>query len=234
MNQPHQQCCTLVWHVHDFHYGFDCCIKKLQKIQFGFQITAYGRLNRFDDWEKLVNARLQKQPDEAAYILSTSELASYRGQFDKAREIIKSMIDKGQASSEDMNQYAWYALSVASPMYQDTIDTASRANDLTKNANFGILHTLACVYAAAGKTSQARELLLKSIDTLHLEEPNSQVLFGFGLIAEQYGEFEAAAKLYARSPKPKLDGPGSTYALAQKRLAALRGVRNDATKNGGQ
>jgi hypothetical protein len=41
---------------------------------------------------------MQQQPDEAAYVRSAAELAAQSGGFEKAREIIKGMIDKGQAT----------------------------------------------------------------------------------------------------------------------------------------
>lgn len=96
-----------------------------------------------------------------------------------------------------------------------------RANDLSKNT-FYIEHTLGCVYAQAGKTTEARELLLKAMSTSKLDEPNSELWFGFGLIAEQYGVTDAAARMFARVEKPKAEFPGSTYAFAQQHLAALR------------
>jgi hypothetical protein len=64
------------------------------------------------------------------------------------------------------------------------------------------------------------------MDVLHLDEPNSEVWFGFGMIAEQYGVFDAAEKMYARVEKPKIDYPGTSYALAQLRLASLRKMAN--------
>ncbi len=74
-------------------------------------------------------------------------------------------------------------------------------HDLTKNNNFAILHTLACVYAEAGKGSQARDLL-------------------------QYGELEAAARMYGRVEKPKFEYPGASYDLARQHQAALVRDRN--------
>lgn len=188
---------------------------------YGLTVTAYKMLKRFDEWEKLTQARIQKYPDELAYVRSSAELAVYREQFDKARQITKVLIDKGQATANDLNLYAWYGLLVAGSIDQDTIDMATRANDLTKNANFAILHTLACVYAQAGKTSQARELLLRAMDALHVEEPNSEIWFGFASIAEQYGVFDAAEAMYRRVEKPQFDYPGTSYVIAQQRLAGL-------------
>ena len=183
--------------------------------------SAYAGLKRLDDWDKLVQQRMKDHPDEMAYLRSDAELFAFRGQFAKSREILKTIADKGQATSGDMNQYAWYALLVPGPIEQETIDIALRANDLAKN-NFALLHTLGCVYAQAGKPSQARELLLNAMDAARLEEPNSEVWFGFGLIAEQYGQTDAAQEMFARVEKPKMEFPAATYDLAQGHLAALR------------
>jgi tetratricopeptide (TPR) repeat protein len=139
-------------------------------------------------------------------------------------------MDKGQATENDLNLYAWYALFLPGPIDPDAIAVAQRANDLSKNANFAVLHTLACVDAQAGKTSQSRDLLLKAMDASHMEEPNSEVWFGFALIAEQYGVLDAAQKMYQRVEKPKTDYPGATYGIAQERLAALRGDSNETAK----
>jgi tetratricopeptide (TPR) repeat protein len=199
---------------------------------FEIATTAYARLKRFDDWEKLVQARLKEYPDELAYIRSSSRLSLYRGQFAKSREIIKTIIDKGQATANDMNLYAWYALFVPGAIEQDAIDQAQRASELTKDADFNILHTLACVDAQAGKTGQARDLLLKAMDTQHLEEPNSAVWLGFALIAEQYGILDASAKMYGRVEKPKGDDPGASYTIAQQHLAALRSSASSSARTG--
>ncbi len=163
------------------------------------------------------------------YVRSDARLAADRGQFAKSREILKTIIDKGQATGTDLNLYAWYALPHAAPIDQDTIDMALRANDLTKNS-FAIEHTLGCVYAQAGKTSGARELLLKAMDAAHMEEPNSEIWFGFALIAEQYGVNEAAEKMYRRVEKPQTDYPASSYSMAQEHLTALHAAQKTVPK----
>lgn len=187
--------------------------------------TAYTGLKRFDDWGKLVQARRAEHPDELEYVRAAARIAAYRAQFGKAREIIKTIMDKGQSNSEDLNLYAWFALALPGPVDQEAIDTGVRATDLSKNS-FAIQHTLGCVYAQSGKTTQARELLLKAMDDNHLAEPNAEIWFGFGLIAEQYGAADAAQKMFARVEKPKTEYPSSSYALAQKHLANLKGAAN--------
>jgi len=107
---------------------------------FDLAVMPYTRLNRFDSWVRLAQARMQEHPEELDYVRSSAQLAAYRGQFEKSREIIKTLIDKGQATENDLNLYAWYALLLPSPIEQDTIDLALRANDLSKNANFSIQH----------------------------------------------------------------------------------------------
>jgi tetratricopeptide (TPR) repeat protein len=131
-----------------------------------------------------------------------------------------------------LNLYAWDVLFAPNSVDQDALDAARRANDLTKNSNFSILHTLACLYAATGKTKEARELLLKAMEEANLEEPNSAIWLGLALIAEQYGETGAARSMYSRVEKQDWETPTSNYALAQQRLAALPGSGPSAKATG--
>jgi len=187
---------------------------------FSLAVAAYNGLNRLDDWDKLVQTRIHDYPDELTYVRSSAALAIRRGQFDVARAILKGIIDKGEASAVDLNDYSWYALALQKPIDQDSIDMALRANDLSRNA-FALQHTLGCLYAQAGRTKEARELLLQAMESLKLEEPNGEVWFGFGLIAEQYGMIGTAQQMFARVEKPKQVYSGSTYSFAQHHLSAL-------------
>jgi len=196
---------------------------------FNLIVIAYRQLKRFDDWQKLTEQRMQKYPDEIAYVRSAAQLAVYRGEIEKSREITKTIIDKGKSTEQDLNLYAWYALFLPGPIATETLDMAHRASDLSKNSNFSILHTLACVYAQAGNTSQAREYLLRAMDAAHLEEPDSAIWLGFALIAEQYGIVDAAGTMYRRVEKSKFEAPGSNYAIAQQHLAQLAKGENTPT-----
>lgn len=189
---------------------------------FQLAVLADVALQQLDDWEKLLGARLQKYKDEPPYIRSAADLARNRGQFAKAREIMKTLIDNDRASESDFNTYAWDALYIPGSVDQDAIDAAKRGSDLTKTSKFAVLHTLACLDAVAGKTNEARELLLKAMDEAHTEEPNEAIWLGLALIAEQYGETDAARAMYGRVEKPKIDSPASSYALARQHLAALQ------------
>ena len=99
---------------------------------------------------------------------------------------------------------------------------AIKATQLDKD-NAAILHTLACLYAESGKTKEAHDLLLRSMDDLNLDEPNDDYWYALGRIAEQYGEREIAIADYRKLEKPKeiLAVPTSSYTLAHARLKVL-------------
>jgi Tfp pilus assembly protein PilF len=189
---------------------------------FRFVTTCYGKLGRLDDWEKLVNEQMSKHPDEYDYLRSASQLARYRGDYAKSRQLIKTLMDRAKATQGDLNLYAWDALFLPAPIEQDSVAAAERANQLSKNSEFSIMHTLVCIYAHVGKEAQAHELLLKAMEAGEMEEPESSVWLALGEIAQEYGENDAAQTMYARVEKPDVDGPGSNYALAQLRLAELK------------
>jgi transglutaminase-like putative cysteine protease/Tfp pilus assembly protein PilF len=198
-------------------------------IAFDLVSRAYARTARLDDWDKLIRERIAKHPDEADYTRMASQAATYRGDYAKARQVIKDLIDRSKATEDDLNSYAWAALYLPAPIQQDSIEAAERANQLSKNQNFSIMHTLACVYARAGKPAQARELLLKAMEG-SMEEPESAIWLALGEIAEQYGETDAARIMYARVEKQEIEGPTSNYTLAQQRLGVLKSVAPAATK----
>ena len=201
-------------------------------IAFGFATRAYATTGRLDDWKKLLDQRMAKHPEEDGYTRAAARLAEYHGNFVHSRELVKSLMDRGKATAADMNEYAWSALFLPSNIDQDSIEAAERANQMTNNANFAIMHTLACVYARAGKPAQARELLLKAMDTADLDEPDSSVWLAYGVIAEQYGATDAARAMYAHVEKLKTNDPVSNYQLAQHWLASL-GRSGTATAVGG-
>lgn len=90
------------------------------------------------------------------------------------------------------------------------------------NTGFAAMHTLACLYARTGKGQEARDLLLKAMDTAGYEEPDGAIWLGFGSIAQQDGLTEVAVADFRKVDKPKIfDLPDSNYQLAQRRLQEL-------------
>jgi len=78
------------------------------------------------------------------------------------------------------------------------------------------------VYAKMGKTKEAREVLIQAMDALKPDEPEDNSWYALGRIGEQYGETAVASADYRHVNKPKkpIEIPGSSYRLAQLRLAA--------------
>jgi Flp pilus assembly protein TadD len=186
-----------------------------------FASNAYSNGKRLDDWDKLVQSRLAKRPDDADNLLFAARLAGEKGDYAKARELMKKLIDRGTATAIDLNLYAWDALFMPGPIGPDSVEAAERANEMTKNAEFSILHTVACIYARSGKGAQANTVLLKAMEVANMEEPDSAVWLAYGEIAEDFGENDAAAAMYARVESQKINLPGSNYVLAKARLSAL-------------
>ena len=195
---------------------------------------AFAVNKKFDDWDKLLTMLMQKHPDELEYTRSSARLAEYRGDYLKARQLQKGLMDRGKANEDDLNSYAWESLSLPAGVDEESVVAARRASDLTKNSNFAILHTLACLYAAQGKPTQGREVLLKAMDSVGMDQPNDAVWLALGIIAEQYGENEAARGIYTRIEKPKIESPGSSWEIARARMAALPKPEGKSAKIGGR
>jgi hypothetical protein len=89
--------------------------------------------------------------------------------------------------------------------------------------------TLACLYAEKGKTREAREMLLRTMELQGLEQPNEAIWFGFGLVAEQYGLNDVALSLYRRGEAVPDPTPGSTHNLALLREKIIHSSAKTAT-----
>jgi lipopolysaccharide biosynthesis regulator YciM len=199
-------------------------------VAFRFMTTIYSRTSRFDDWDKLVQERMARHPDELGYTRSAAELARYRGDFVKSRQLLKDLADHAKATQSDLNSFAWDALFLPGEVQQESIEAAERANQMSQNADYSIMHTLACLYTHTGKAARGRELLLNAMEG-KLEEPDSSVWLAYAQIAEAYGEPDAAQAMYARVEKAQLEGPDSNFVLAQQRLLALKKSPATSAKN---
>ena len=189
---------------------------------FEYLVAANRGLTRWDVWEQVARERLQRLPDDLPTIRSLALRAFSLGRFEESHELLKPYVQDGKANSTDLNGYAWESLFIGT-IDADALDAAQRANTMTQSNDFGILHTLASLYAETGKTREAHDLLLQAMDAGGMDEPDGAVWYGFGRIAEQYGENDAAIAAYARVEIPAKDEPtfGTTYSLAQKRQKGL-------------
>jgi transglutaminase-like putative cysteine protease len=192
------------------------------RIAFHYQQWARIRLGRFDEVTSAAKARLARLPEDVIARRVLVESADARGAASEMAALMKPVIDGSRATSEDYNEYAWMAL-MARPVPERVVEIARQAFDETEGDDRAIAHTLACVYAATGKPREARDLLLKGLPRGLAEAPDDSAWYGFGLIAEAYGDVESARDYYARVGKPegKVVVSSSLYAMSQARLRAL-------------
>jgi len=190
-------------------------------VAIGMAGGAHALLKDWSGWNAMLDARLAKHPDNEHLLRMKSDAAEAQGNWELARATDQLLMDKGKALASDYNGYAWTGL-FDGKVNADVEKAAQQASSLSKNSNFAELHTLACIYAFEGKTSEARELLLQAMAASNISEPNSEVWFGFGLIYEKYGVNDAAIEAYRKVEKPVGPiGAADTYVLAQARLKSL-------------
>jgi len=184
-------------------------------------IEALTGLKRYDEALALGDERLKLLENDVDALQAKMEVESGRGNYAAAQRWAKEVADQGKQNAELLNSSAWFALFTGKVQDSD-ISNALKSSQLSKE-NPHIVHTLACLYAETGRTKDARELLLRSMDDLNLDEPNDDYWYAFGRIAEQYGERDVAIANYRKLEKPKfaLAIPISSYTLAQMRLKAM-------------
>lgn len=185
--------------------------------------AALRGLGRFADADALAQNMAKRLPDDSDVPRASIRTAVTREDYATAHALGRKLDTSGKAEGSDLNGIAWNAL-FTGKVEQDDVDSAMKSAQLSQNNNAGVLHTLGCVYAEIGKTKEAREVLIQAMDQLNLDEPDPNYWYAFGRIAEQYGESEVAAADYSRVKKPNdvMQVPGSSYRLAQIRLAAMR------------
>ena len=191
------------------------------KTAFVDNVLPLMALRRYDEAMALVDARLKLLENDSDAFQMKIQIESNRGDIAAARADSKKLASLGKEDGMLLNDDSWFAL-FSPKVEQSDIAEAIRATELEKDAP-AILHTLACLYAEAGDTKDAREVLLRAMDDWELIEPNDQIWYVLGRIAEQYGEREIAIADYHKLEKPKepLELPTSTWQLAQMRLKAM-------------
>lgn len=191
-------------------------------LAFRYEQWAGIQMRQWASVETSSRERLARLPDDSIAREMLVHLAEARGTFGEIPVIMQPLIDSGRATASDYNQYAWTAL-LTQPVPESAVEAARMAYDETQGRSVAINHTLACVYAASGKPREARDLLLKGMEQVGIARPDDSAWYGFGLVAEAYGDAESARDYYAHVQKPPkgVIQASSVYALSQARLKAL-------------
>ena len=182
---------------------------------------VYNHTRDFAAWRAMLDTRLAKRPTDHDLLVQSATEAQAEPDFARARTILQKIIESGKPTANDYNNLAWQGL-FDNHLDAKSIEAAQQAVSIGKNS-FSVVHTLALLYGAEGKTAEARQLLLQAMDTGFLAEPNPAVWLGFGTIYEQFGDAPAAIAAYKKVIRPEtpLINPTDSYAYAQSRLKAL-------------
>lgn len=190
---------------------------------FSMHVGTLTRLDRPDEIAKLANERLKRFPKDDDAIRALGGAAMNRGDYASCDKFYRQVIEELRPSASDYNNIAWNAL-LSGVNLDRALDEARQAMQLP-GAGPALLHTLASLYAETGKSLEAREALLQSMDDAGRDEPADHDWYVLGRIAENYGATDAALAAYRRVEKPVTDVASSTYVLAARRIKDL-GVRS--------
>jgi tetratricopeptide (TPR) repeat protein len=200
----------------------------LTALQMAGQSYAYK--NDSADWLAMLKPLLEKKPKDHDLLSEQERAYTTAGDFVAAQAAAQKVLDSGKATSPDYNSYAWLGL-FHGTIGDDITKAAQQSNMLTKNSSFAELHTLACIYAAQGRTTEARQVLDQAMYAGNMTQPNSAVWYALGLIYEQYGAKAAALDAYGKVEAHELDDhtyvdPLSEWVLARARIKSLEAVKN--------
>jgi tetratricopeptide (TPR) repeat protein len=176
-------------------------------------------------WQAMLAPRLAKKPTDHDLLAEQARAYAAAHDFVAAQATAKKVLDSGKAEAGDYNEYAWLGL-FSGKLDEEVGKAAQQGSMMAKNSSFAELHTLACIYAAQGKTTEARQIVQEAMYAGSQAEPNSAVWYALGLIYEQYGAKAAALNAYKRVQAHELDDhtfvdATATYVLAQERISKL-------------
>ena len=189
---------------------------------FHYQQWARIQQKRWNEVSVASQERLAKYPNDVSALRTQVESADIRGSFSDMAAHMRPLIDGVRATPSEYNEFAWMSL-LQQPVSGQAVEAARQAFEDTQGRDPAIAHTLACVYAATGRPREARDLLLKNAVRPGSDELDDAMWFGFGMVAEAYGDAESAREYYSHVEKPKMALIPSTsvYAMAQQRMKRL-------------
>jgi tetratricopeptide (TPR) repeat protein len=167
--------------------------------------------------ESLAKARLERLPDDRDALRALSQNAAARFDFAAAERYAQRVVDLTPERG-DYNNAAWYGLLAGN--LEHAMENAHKATAGDRAASAS-LHTLAAVYAETGKTLEAREALLSSMDQRQHDQPQDEDWYVLGRIAESYGVRDAALAAYKHVAKNETP-QGDIWRLTSRRLGQIK------------
>jgi tetratricopeptide (TPR) repeat protein len=188
---------------------------------FSTHITALLRNGKAPEATALANQRLERLPNDRDAVRALALSAAEAGDYKAAQQYAVKVADELRPKHEDFALAAWVALFTDQQLDRaiEHAQHASKDTEDEKEEDVQSLHVLAALYAATGKSIEARTALLKSIDEDHRGTLRSDDWYILGRIAENYGVEDFAIAAYRKVEKDQ--SVASVSELAQRRLAGL-------------
>ncbi|MDF3068457.1 MAG: Transglutaminase-like enzyme putative cysteine protease [Polyangiaceae bacterium] len=187
---------------------------------------ALWALRRFSDVEREARRSLSEAQSRRlrfGFGQWLGRALSQLGKVAEAQRVHRQAVENSEPATlaDSYNAAAWASLFV-DPRPRDMRELARLAAELSERQSYAALHTLASVLLDLGDVSGAQTAFQQLLDLDASPQLSDGTRYVQGGLAEAYGLPEIAHDLY-RSVKPREDGAAlSSYALAQRRLAALR------------
>jgi tetratricopeptide (TPR) repeat protein len=187
-------------------------------VAFVARVGALTDLGRGAEARALCEERLRRRPDDAQALRLLAQLHAREGRYEEAEWAFARLAGLGRAEAPDLNNRAWNA--VLRGLVDDAaLDWAQKAAQQEKTSA-STLHTLAAVYAEKGRTREAHQVLVQSIESSAADEPSPHDWYVVGRLAEHCGLREVARGAYARV-KDETGRADSTAVLARRAAARL-------------
>ncbi|HWW62168.1 MAG TPA: hypothetical protein VN181_12430, partial [Thermoanaerobaculia bacterium] len=187
---------------------------------FNLLTSTLTQLDRHAEASKVATERLARIPRDEDALRSLANSSMHEGKYDACDKQYHQVVEQLTPNANDYNNMAWNAL-LGNRGLDRALEDARQAMQLP-GASAALLHTLASLYAETGKSLEAREALLQSMDEAGRDEPAEHDWYVLGRIAENYGARDAALAAYKRVEKPKTYDASSTWVLAERRLKVLK------------
>jgi tetratricopeptide (TPR) repeat protein len=190
-------------------------------------VTALRRQGQLAEARAMAESRLARTPDDPDGLRELAAIAASAGQYDEAERRFARLEAIGRAVPGDLNNRAWNAV------FRGEVDDEAMGWGRVASSRLGAaaLHTLATLYAERGRTSEAMQLLAKSIGATASDEPQPHDWYVVGRVAEHCGLSEVARKSYGRSVADPRTGLDSAAVLARRGLGRLGDPVPDARRS---
>jgi tetratricopeptide (TPR) repeat protein len=191
---------------------------------FYYPVRAHLRLGQWKEAERIAREWQSKDPANASARDYLVDALNGQGLHREALDLLAPAVRRRQANAGQLNLYAWQAL-LAGAIDDSAIQAAESAFQQRKRRDYASGHTLACVYAASGRIAESQKVLLEMREEIpDFDATSGDTWLIRGLIAEELGRTELAAKAYGMAEKPDWPNSDSSYAVASVRLAKLSSV----------